>query len=169
MKRCLIVVVLFFATLAGQAHAQFVGSTVRMQFPDGVPPLDETAVVVDPGVEFNLYNQLTIDLTENMVTLQPLIDATFITYDAILTVQTPGVEFTGVTPLNIPPNYSVSFDAGLKAIVIHHNQAQSGPNDVLTAQFTTSVTAVPEPGAYAMLGGLAVSGLLVMRRRRKAV
>src|SRR4026209_2584261 len=114
-------VLVAIAGFANNAHAGLVGLHVQMQFPDGIPPLDETETIVDPGVEFNLYDELQFDFSDSgVVTFQPLILGSFITYDTIFTIVTPGFEFTGVSGLTPQAGYSVSFDSGTKSIISHH-------------------------------------------------
>jgi hypothetical protein len=164
-----IVVVALLLTVTGQAWGgNLLGDQVRLRIPQGGPPFDGTATVIDPGVEFTPYNQVAVDIfADNTFTFTPLVVGDFITFDAILVVTTPGIGFTGVTLVgSLPPFYSLSYDAGTNAIVVHHDFGSSGFGSTIEGQFT--IGAVPEPASMTLLG-LGVAGVAVYGwRRRKA-
>ena len=169
MKKIVLVftIMLLGLGLYSTAHAGLIGLDIRLEVPQAGPPFDGTETVVDPGVEFMPFDQLSWDFFDNGdVVFHPLISALFITYDAIFTINTPGIEFTGVSGLsggNIT-NYSVLFDVPTKAVIMHHEIG----NDVFTnnLSFNVASNSVPEPSTFLLLSaGLAGVGLL--RRRFK--
>ena len=169
MKKIVLVfaIMLLALGLYSTAEAGLIGLDIRLEMPQTVPPFDGTETVVDPGVEFMPFGQLSWDFFDDgNVVFQPLISGSFITYDAIFTIQTPGMEFTGVSGLSGGDltNYSVLFDSSTNAVIMHHVDGA----DVFTNNLSFNVTtnAVPEPSTILLLGA-GLAGVGFMRRRFK--
>ncbi len=183
------------ALVPRQAHAQLLGSSIlgTLNFggyggtnfyepangyvPAGHGP-QPTAIVIDPGVEFQFadgYSHVDADLTDNTVTLtqygsnggtlsgsnswfisfQNLDSANAFTGAYLIASDVPGATFSlsGDTIILSQPGYAI--------------QAQS-----VSIKFglnTVQSSDVPEPGSVALLGTLGVTGLGLLRRKRRAV
>lgn len=133
--------------------------------------------VAGPGVEFNYFGALPIDLTDDQIIITFLLDGDF--QDASFhgfrirdvdgSAGITGVSLAAVT--NIP-----GFDAGNVSlsgndILVNFTDAGIGLDPGVPASVVLNVTfgvlAVPEPGALALVGA-GLAGLGFMRRKRRA-
>ncbi len=180
-KTALVVSAAFAAlSLAGQAQAGLLGSTVDVQYYayggayDGTG--SPTSFVADGGAHAQFFDYYDITVTDTKITYTYLSNTDwspsdvslnsgglFITNGNLLTFSTP-LTSVSLDPSSVVPGFSaanVTFNANSVAVDwqgVHFNRGD---------QVVFNVSAVPEPETYAMmLAGLGLMGAIARRRKQ---
>ncbi len=171
-QRTLLLFMLIALLVALPARADQIGVKLELWSAQGTLLYTASAYIVDPGVEFKPYNQLSFDFTGGDVSFRPLVSAYFTAYDAIFTVITPQVWFGGVSPLGVlAGQYSVAYDPAKAAIIFHHAAGADTSSNLLSfhAELAHSpgvnIFHSPEPSSLVLLGTGLIFTAGVLRRR----